>query len=994
MANNGDNHGRIDQTNNTFTNSVISSVNIKSYEGGIYKLPANKSVYSILGIEISSTNVSCPGYNDGTATATPLGGTPPYTYLWSPNGETTQTIENLTVGTYTCCITDFLDDEECLSVDVTLPINLFDYDQYNINYPVALNNWDKSFETELRIGPSGNVTMTDCDLQFGKYARILIEPGGKLTLNNCTVKEFTDCGDRWIGIEVQGNRDTIQTEAFQGKLVLNNSTIENANKAVLLAGTTLEGGIDFSKTGGIINATDADFINNNRSVSVYSYQNMNGTKEYDNVSSFIRCDFEVNSNYINDGTYYSSMVYMYGVRGISFKRCDFINSKNLSPYGKAIDTQNAGFKIDGLCPTGISPCDPADYPSTFTNFKKAILASANGSTRAISIRNSEFINNSTGIEFNLVTNPVVLFCDFQLGKPAEDEQGECETEGKAAAAYGIDMAECTGFAIEENEFSKYTGVPVGNYIGVRVNACPSVSDDIYLNEYNGMTVANLAEGTNRSIELNDFFGVSYICNENSINNYDFYVADESMIRGNMGSLTTPSGNKLTDPINAAVQFQNDYTQYVNYYYNNDNNSQDEWLIEYSSFVYPHGINYSNTCPSHYGGGGFGGSGKSLVLSPEEKSETEQEYYQSLSDYTSVETLYNNLQDGGDTESLQSEIENSWPNEMWELRAELLGNSPHLSKEVLMTAADKTDVLPESVLFEILSANPDELRKEELISYLENKDEPLPGYMIEILKQLAGGVTYKTILQSQMSDYHHKKVNAAQDMIRSILNDNETDFDELRNWLDNIGGLVADKQIISTYLSEANFTDAQTLLNMLPTLYDLSGDELLAYNDYKSFVEFEINLSQQGRSIFDLQGDELVLLENLDENGYGSAKTSARGILEFAFGYEFCDCPSMPGPIELKSITVNYNNLIKANGLIVSAEPNPASTWVSFKYQLPVNEGSSVITISDVNGKVVDQLYLSSNQGQQVWDVRDISPGVYIYEIEAGGMNEKGKLIVK
>ncbi len=90
--------------------------------------------------------------------------------------------------------------------------------------------------------------------------------------------------------------------------------------------------------------------------------------------------------------------------------------------------------------------------------------------------------------------------------------------------------------------------------------------------------------------------------------------------------------------------------------------------------------------------------------------------------------------------------------MWELRAELLGKSPHLSKEVLMTAADKTDVLPESVLFEILSANPDELKKEELIKYLEDKENPLPSYMIDILRQLANGSTYKTVLLSEISKH--------------------------------------------------------------------------------------------------------------------------------------------------------------------------------------------------------------------------------------------------
>jgi len=53
----------------------------------------------------TGTNVTINGGNDGTATVTPSGGTPGYTYLWS-NGQTTATATNLTAGTYTVTVTD------------------------------------------------------------------------------------------------------------------------------------------------------------------------------------------------------------------------------------------------------------------------------------------------------------------------------------------------------------------------------------------------------------------------------------------------------------------------------------------------------------------------------------------------------------------------------------------------------------------------------------------------------------------------------------------------------------------------------------------------------------------------------------------------------------------------------------------------------------------------------------------------------------------------
>ncbi len=74
----------------------------------------------LLEVVTSSLPVSCDGTPDGTATAEPSGGTPPYTYLWS-DGQTGQTALNLDSGTYGLTVTD---DNGCTafgSAEVTAP---------------------------------------------------------------------------------------------------------------------------------------------------------------------------------------------------------------------------------------------------------------------------------------------------------------------------------------------------------------------------------------------------------------------------------------------------------------------------------------------------------------------------------------------------------------------------------------------------------------------------------------------------------------------------------------------------------------------------------------------------------------------------------------------------------------------------------------------------------------------------------------------------------
>lgn len=54
----------------------------------------------------STEAVSCGGAADGQATASPVGGTMPYDFLWDGNGQSTATATNLSGGTYTVVITD------------------------------------------------------------------------------------------------------------------------------------------------------------------------------------------------------------------------------------------------------------------------------------------------------------------------------------------------------------------------------------------------------------------------------------------------------------------------------------------------------------------------------------------------------------------------------------------------------------------------------------------------------------------------------------------------------------------------------------------------------------------------------------------------------------------------------------------------------------------------------------------------------------------------
>lgn len=73
-------------------------------------------------VSATSTDVSCNGGSDGTATANATGGTGTYTYLWDDTGaQTTQTATGLSAGTYTVIVTDGNGCSNSASVTISEP---------------------------------------------------------------------------------------------------------------------------------------------------------------------------------------------------------------------------------------------------------------------------------------------------------------------------------------------------------------------------------------------------------------------------------------------------------------------------------------------------------------------------------------------------------------------------------------------------------------------------------------------------------------------------------------------------------------------------------------------------------------------------------------------------------------------------------------------------------------------------------------------------------
>ena len=97
------------QTNTTATGLSIGSYTVTVTDNNGCRATASVTITQppqVTATMSLPTNVLCNGASTGSATVTAGGGTPNYTYLWTPSGQSNATATGLSAGTYTVTITD------------------------------------------------------------------------------------------------------------------------------------------------------------------------------------------------------------------------------------------------------------------------------------------------------------------------------------------------------------------------------------------------------------------------------------------------------------------------------------------------------------------------------------------------------------------------------------------------------------------------------------------------------------------------------------------------------------------------------------------------------------------------------------------------------------------------------------------------------------------------------------------------------------------------
>ncbi|HRD53837.1 MAG TPA: hypothetical protein PKY96_14440, partial [Flavobacteriales bacterium] len=302
---------------------------------------------------------------------------------------------------------------------------------------------------DIVVKPGASLYPSNLTIKFADDAKLVVERGANVIATNSTFTSITCPSERWPGIRVEGTTSNgNQVAPYQGRLTLQNSTVENAvvgawTTRQLGNGTTVGG-----YTGGRIHGSSSTFKNCITGVRIEPYQRTGSTGNVlDNLCSFFNCNFITDAAWTDLGT--NNPLHharLQSVKGIKFNQCKFRNDAHTQfpplNRGWGIFGTMAGFDV-----LGTSTPDA----SLFQNLSTGVASG--GFINKTNIRQTWFRGNRVGAHLQALVAPEVSRSHFFMPDGLWPNPPT-----------GLLLQQSTGYLVEENNF---TGMP-GTYGNVGI----------------------------------------------------------------------------------------------------------------------------------------------------------------------------------------------------------------------------------------------------------------------------------------------------------------------------------------------------------------------------------------------------------------------------------------------------------------------------------------------------------------------------------------------
>lgn len=405
--------------------------------------------------------------------------------------------------------------------DVSCCATRFDLTAYNgLEAPSGSHTWNAASNpfgtsntvrvTGTLLVPSGaSLTIQNMRFEFGPDAGVVVEPGGYLYCNGCTLTNA--CGERWKGVEVRGSSTLAQVPySNQGRFRTQNAVVENAEVGALVAERNGNGGWEPTGYRGIVQSTGTTWKNNIVDVHIPKSTVVN------NQTRFVDCDFISDQDW-PDAAVPHAHAWLRDCGIIRFQECRWSN--NNTPFEPAA----RGFGIlstGNAAPRVLGNGDPQE------SYMEGLWCGvAIGKHRNYWVRDMNLRGNTYGI---VDFGPI-------LGEVTGNVFDIPEWDQSTPAPVGVLLYQTSYYVVEENILQS-TAINANS--GIVFWGPVETTNRIYNNTFQNLSLGTFVIGDHQDEALAAVLGLDILCGDYTDNRVDYgmgpgsYISDVQGIQGN------------------------------------------------------------------------------------------------------------------------------------------------------------------------------------------------------------------------------------------------------------------------------------------------------------------------------------------------------------------------------------------------------------------------------------------------------------------------------
>lgn len=825
--------------------------------------------------------------------------------------------------------------------------------------------------------------------------RFIVEKGGRLEVINSTLTCVQSCGKQyWQGIDLLGESAINQTLQGQPSLYISGSTIEYAKEAIIPGDYH-----DWSKNGGIVEAINSNFINNNRSVQYLPYQNRVGTSnpELNNIGKFTNCTFTWTDDFLGDAP--QPAITMFGIKGVQISGCTFederLASIPLTDRARGIFTIDAGYFVKGK-PNGLAT-PTHDYFSTsqmdvgeFINMYKGIENLNGGSLKPFVVDHNRFLNCHFGVIVSGTDNAMITRNEFNFTNavPFLLEYGTRRE---------LYLTNATSYKIEGNHFyNDLNGFPVSEFVvGCNINNSGIEENLVRRNKFKDLTHGNAAQRRNRNNDNNDLRGLQFTCNSNSTNLYDMSnvsVSQTDGIRLDQGASSQATLNSVSQNLTSSVNLRTNDVINLDYYYST---SSDE--PTFNGIVTTDIGDPFTSCPSIFGNIVI--ADPDVIVMAGKRDELANELDILQYEMEQIEQTYVANLESGDSPYLHDVVSTMNSSSSSSVRSSLHSFSPYLSISLLTELGEvPTNIFSEAWYISLLSDNIEVMEDAVFRNFLRSKVEPLSEVEIEELLALSNSSsTDRGTKRSEIASYTSQIEDINNLLLLDYLvSDAITDQEEIAGKIADRGHYALRAEKVDYWMGREEYDLANNELEALTT--DLNSMpyadinlELLDFVSLKTYLLEKLTLNPNFYSAMTtVEEAELI---SMRDSYSGKAAIQAGNLLCFHKGicgeYDFLQINSSKTQAFMSE--ANKDNM-PVNIESYEVYPNPSNG----EFVIRASGESEILSIEvyDLTGKKINFVTTSKSDGIMSIHLNECEKGIYLLHIDNETGNSQTMRIIK